>query len=653
MFALLSVVFASISTHAVQDFDLSNNDFTSNLNFGQAATHTVTITNTGDENINLTITKTNLVSGPNSITVTVLETSILNLAQSATQDFDISYTAGNTVGTFTGKVTVTNSQNSSNRKEINLTSTVISGGSPAIEISGIGSQGNSINITGDIDDEERETLRFRNTGDVDIIVNNIIVSDLIARSDGDDEIESDDIDIEDKNFELEIGTSESISFDFDVPNDIISDIYDGTLRLETNVGNFVWDIAFTVEDDGNLDVTIDDINIDLEDGTFRGDRLEVFAEEGDTVDDIEIVIKNDENRDINGLSLRIEDGELEGEDSGNVLTSSVFRFSKSDVDVDEDDTEDIELIIEIPDNQEVDTYIGTLELLDATGDVIDEVIIEVKVVGEVFLEAISFDKESYEPGDLVQVDVTVQNQGSKTFRDVRVEGILRDVDVFNSDVTESSGTFLLDPREEEVKTLRFRLPDDAEDGDKSLEIRLIFESQTEIEFEEVTIERPLYNTQITSQAVNPGVVKCEDEIFAFVRLENLGSLTEDVMVTAEIIGTDIEEMSSEFELGVDETSQENFVLDVSSLEPGTYTVQFTVRSDENVDSIRETIRIDECRDTSVGVDVRPIDINNSNGNETDVDSDDENGFNIDPTTAYLGIGLGIVLILIIVSLFLL
>lgn len=646
LIALMSVLFASVSAYALQDFSVSDNSFSSNLEFDESTSHTLTVENTGDENISLDVSGQNLQSNGDTISLSISPTQIINLTPGTTQNIQINYSSGNNIGNFSGDITVENSNNASQSETISITSTITTGGNVNLTISGVGEPGELIEITGDIDDRETENIRFKNEGDVDLQVQNIIVSDLVGRE-YDEEIESDDIDIEDTSFDLDAGDSESIEFEFDVPDDIPADIYEGTLRVETNAGDFEWDIEFTAEDDGILDVFIDTVDIEFEDGQFRNRVLEVFVEEGDSVDNIEFVIENDENRDIAGLRLRVEDGELEGESTSNTLPASAFTFSRNDFDVDEDDTEDIELTIDIPDGQAVDTYVGVIELLDSSGDDIDEITIEVNVVGEVFIKDITFDKESYKPGELVNVDVIIQNQGSKTYRDVNVEGIIRDVDFDNSDLTDSTGTILLDPREEKTATLRFRLPQEARNGERTLEIRLEFGSEVEVEFEEINIERPLYNTMIDSHSINPGVIKCKTDLYAYVRVKNLGSLEDEIEVSSEIVGTDLMRSSSTYELGVDETSQENFLFDVSSLEPGTYTVQHIVRGDGDTHDARDTFRIDQCGGT--GVDVKPINTSNQTGNQTGVDG----GFNLNNSTVYLGAGLGLVIILIIISLFLL
>jgi hypothetical protein len=319
--------------------------------------------------------------------------------------------------------------------------------------------------------------------------------------------------------------------------------------------------------------------------------------------------------------------------------------------------------VDIPDDQAPGTYTGTIELDDSQGDKLDEIDLELRVVGDVFLSDISgidtADSDtSYNPGDTVNIELDVNNEGSTEFRNVRVEGILFDVDISNSDITETTNSFFLDAGDNVERTLRFNLPEDAQDGTITLELRLSYGDQSVTEIETITVERPETDISIESHGINPSLATCDTTLFTFMRLQNLGRFDEDVKITTSIEDTNIQQESGLFEMNVDESSQENMNLNIENLEPGSYTVVQRVSYGNGLFKKRESsLTIQECRDRT-GVDIDPINETNTTGNQTgngdDSNSDDSVtlfGQEMSETTAYLASGLAAVILLIIVSLF--
>ena len=302
-------------------------------------------------------------------------------------------------------------------------------------------------------------------------------------------------------------------------------------------------------------------------------------------------------------------------------------------------------------------YFANIRVESSSGELYDDLRLKVKVIGDVYIKAITFD-EKIDQGDDLDVNVVVKNQGSQLYRNVKISATLFDADSGNTDIHESSSTFLLDVGQEKNESLKFQLPEDASDGSHTLEIRVDFGDEQIVEVEDVIISRPLHNIIVDSFAINPGSAKCSDDVYTYIKVKNLGKYDEDIKVTSQIEGTNQIKTTSSFELGVDEVTQKNLVLNVEGLAPGEYKVVQRVTYSSNLFIKKEsTLRVNPC-DEVPGVIVKPI--NDSMTNQTDSNSDNADdgvvklfGKEIEKTTAYLGAGVGIVFILIIFALFLL
>lgn len=640
--------------NAVQSFSISPTTVSESVVAGNGNTGTISVTNTGNESINLSLTNTDLTNGSNTINLNLNMTSISDLAPSASRSVTYTYSTASSqaAGDYAATVVFTNAQNSSMTQaanfnvEVNATPSTPTNPTSRAEISIDGESDDKVEIVAELDEKESFTLRFENTGNVSLTNIQITVSDLDGE-DSSDEIDRGDIDlIDDDGFDLDVGESENFEFEIDVPRSIDLDTYVGTITLETNENEtFVFDLEVEVTG-GDLEIFIEENSLQVRSGILR-----MIGEEGEYVDDYEFEITNDGDFDVNNIQFEL-DGDLEEEFTSASIPASAVTFSPTEVDLNDGDSDNIEVRVRIPENQASGTYFAKISAVATNGREYDDIRLELKVIGDIYIKEIEYN-ENAEPGDDLDVTVTVANQGSKIYRNVKLSGTLYDVDYGNSDLTESTTTFILDVNEEKEQTIRFRIPEDAKDGSSTLELRLTYDGSEVVEIEEVSIERPLHSIEVTGSSINPSMVSCENTVYSFMKVRNLGRYDEDVRFSVEIEGTNIKEQGNIIDLGVDDTIQKNFVLNIESLQPGTYNVVQKVSYADGL-FLREenTLRIQECVEDTGGIIVNPInETNQTTGNVTENGGINLFGTEVDKTTVYLGSATALIIVLIIISLF--
>lgn len=635
-FALfLSILFAN----AAQNFAVSPTSLSDTTILTQADSSTFTITNSGNVSINLTISKVNLVRGSETVTLVLNTTSITNLAVSGTQTVKVSYTPnGVSKGTYVGSVTVVNAQNSSQTITIPVTLNVIGNGE-ALEL--VSFANDKILMSGELDDTDTKTIKFRNSGNVTLTNIQFTVTDLEGDSSS-DQIDKEDIDLNDDGFTLLKGESDRIEIRADIPRNIEIDTYVGTLTARSSEGyEFKYELEVTVTG-GDLSVVIND-RYNVANGVMK-----VIAKAGEVVNNYEFEIENDGNINVNNINFEL-DGDLVEEFTSNTIAKSEVTFSPSLVDLQENDNEIVELSFYLPEGTSSGTYSAEVRAVSQSGKIYDSFRLELKIVGDIYIKTIEMDNE-VTPGDNLDVQITVRNQGSKVERNLKITGTLFDIDYGNSDIIEATSSFLLDVGAEKTETLRFKIPQEASDGSHTLELRLSYGSETLVEVEEVIVTRPTHKITFESIGINPGVAKCDDSLYTFVKVKNLGKFDEDVKFTTEIIGTGIKEESSMFTLDVDEAYQNNQILNIKGLEAGTYTVSHKVNYNTNLFVKEESeLRVSACGTGTIGgIDVKPIvDVIN----QTNTTKISLFGTEMEKGTVYLGGGIAGVFVLILISLF--
>lgn len=651
LWILVSIFLLVGGVNAVQDFALSTNTLSSSINTSSSSSSTFTIENTGNESINLTLDLSALSNGSDTLTASLDSTIISDLANGSTVEVTLSYDSADVSGNFTGTILVYNTQNSSLNETIDvrvLVNEVVDdgaddSGSNTAQLSFVDSDGDSINELGfnvDVDDREIQRLFLENTGDINFT--NLRLS--IDESEGgistnDFTIEIDNVET-DEIVELAVGeTSAEIEIIFDSDNVNPGTYEDIELVVETDGGHtFTIDIGVLVSGDDEIIIQDSSLNV------FSG-LMTIVGESGKRVRGYEFEIENIGDFDVNDISFEL-DGDLKEEFTANTISRDAVSFSPSSVDLRDGGDDEIEVIVEIPKGQSSGNYFANIRAVSQGGKVYDDIRLKVRVIGDIYIREINFD-ESVSPGDRVEVEVVVKNQGSQTYRNVKVSGTLFDIDFGNSDIHESLSSFILNVGDEKTKTLVFNIPEDASDGSHTFELRLTYDDEEVVEVNELIVNRPVYNIVVEGSAINPPVIECSGTIYSYMKIRNLGKYDEDIRVVSVIRGTIIKDDTNLFEIGVDDIIQKNLVLNVEDVPAGEYTVENKVYYSGNLFKKEEhELRVDPCADSGEGVIVNPI--NDSDLNET---AGDNELFGMDRDTAYLASALGAVVLLIIVSLF--
>lgn len=654
---LIGVLISLTLVNADGDFDISPDFYDISKDVNVNHTFPITINNTGNESLNFTISKIDLVNGSDVIELNLSNTTIVNLTQGNVTQINVSYNSGSVEGVFNGQVNIDGVVKEMN---ISIQLTVVDSGDnngtnddePSLSFE---DEGSTLEINAELGEEEREYFTIINDGDEILEDITIDIDDLEGR---DDEIRVNDIEIDrDDVDEFEISRlnpedTQQIRILVDVDDDIDVDYYSGDLTISAQRPNGdTYERTFTLRvvtesDEG-------DVYIEPYSGDVRDSELILFGEQDEIIDNYEIVIRNDGKGRVNDLRLQLDD-DLEAINSGNTISKSDVHFFPNSVDIDDRDIEEIEVEVDIPDNQATGEYLADVELISSSGKKLDTILLRVKVVGDIYISEIISD-DSVTVGNTHEVKVKVKNQGNKIYRNIKVTGTLFSVDFGNSDIVESSSSFILDSGSERDVNLRFSIPKDAQDKNAVLEIKVNYDGEEFYELEDVNIERPINNVVIDSFTVNPRVAKCDDNIYTYIKFRNLGKYDRNVQVAAEIVDTNIKKTSSNYNLRVDEIKQENMNLDISNLEAGDYTLVQRVTYNGLLIQESTDITILECNEGSTDIDFEPI--NDTQTNETIDDKIDDDkillfGNPVDKIKVYLGSGIVFVTALIVIGLFL-
>lgn len=674
---ILNVIFLAAISNAAVDFSISpaTLSLTSATSGSDSATFSIT---SNIANLNLTLTDSNLVNGANTVALTLNQTTITNMNSGSSKSILASIsTAGTTVGTFTGNITIVNADNTSDNTTIPVSLTVASTTVDGASLIIVDCDGSDLDFEMEINvDDNSENFRFCLKNNGNIALRNIEI-DLPSSFDGDnDNIDDNDFQINgedgDNTFSLNDDfnngnpyillpgqISDTIRFSLDIPSNLDPDTYDGRVDFSADnaSGSSVFNEDYTFKIfaySDNEDVFMQYRSLYVKDGV-----LEVRGEPGEYVNDYDITVENNAGYDVTDLYLEL-DGDLQEENSNNKILESFVTFSPSNFDLDRSDEDDIEVRVDIPEDQPVGTYTGTVKLYNSAGrELGDDITIKVKVVGDIYIDSIDFSSETVKPGENLDVTVKVANSGSQIQRSIKVLATLYDIEAGNGDIHESSSTFLLESNSNREEIIRFNIPTEATDGSHTLEIRLQYGSEELIEVKSVEVVRPAHKIEIQSSAINPSVIKCDDKLYTYIKFQNLGKYDEDVKVRTEIVGKGIFEETNKIDLGTDDIMQKNLVLDISKLEAGTYTVQQKIIYSGTLFVKKEdTLKVLNCTDSTVGVVIKETNTTISTNQSAIINQTSDKtislfGEDYEKNTVYLASGVGVVFVLIIISLFLL
>ena len=643
---------------STQDFNVSPSNINITREFNQSFEGIINITNIGNETLNITINSNNnilnLISGPNTLKINLNETNITNLLESETRTISYNYTTNISPGNYTGILYFVNDNNNSNNKSIDFNIEVLPQQQTTtneynFKIDGVD---DTIIVYGELDDTVSKTITIINNGNKTLHDFQFDVTDLEG---DDDEIRSNDIDwITDEGFDLAKNEEKNFRFEIDIDDDIEVDTYEGILTIRTNEITKNYTLKVKVQG-GDYDINILDNSLDVRNG-----ELEIYGEPGEYVTGYEFRVKNEGDFDVRNLYVKL-DGDLTKESGIGTLDSSIVTFSPSTFDLDKNDDKDVDVKIRIPEDANSGDYLGDIEVYNENDEKMDDISLRLNVIGDLYIyEDITLSKDKVKPGDYLEVTIPLKNKGNSILRNVKITGYIYDIDSINSDLTEKTENFVINTGEKVEKKLRFKIPEEAIDGSKSLEIRVEYDGGNEInEIVTFDVVRPEYKIEIVNSLIRPKIVRCEKELYTYIKVKNYGKYEEELTFVSEIIGTDISKSSSKVTINPDETFEKSLVLDISDLKPGNYkVVNKIIYRGSLFKSFETNLLVENCSED--GAVIKPIETNQGNQinlSEEGGENKKEETYNIfgkevEKTTVYLGSGLLITILLIFILLLL-
>lgn len=147
------------------------------------------------------------------------------------------------------------------------------------------------------------------------------------------------------------------------------------------------------------------------------------------------------------------------------------------------------------------------------------------------------DGGTYQPGDAVPIDVTIENTGD-TSHDFYVDASVQRPN--GNWVTGEGTTVYLSPGETDTVTLDGHIPDDAQDGTWSAGSGVFHSSAKDDRYaygqdlDSFTVEEPTTNARITQTVAEGGTYRPGDRVPVEVTVENTGDTTHDFYVDASV-----------------------------------------------------------------------------------------------------------------------
>ena len=715
--SLLLVLSMFVGTYAVENFSITADSLTKTVELNNNVSFSVTVENTGNETLNLTINSLQLVDGGNIISFDSSSSSITSLNES--QSVVIQFTSQSVVsnlGTYTGTLNIENSNNASMSETLSLQANVVDSRSlqnptittpndarvgedvtigisvqnngtvivdsanvvvsiPSLSLSqtytltslGAGSSDTEnvvfsipsatafgerdVNVTITYADSAKTVSStrtffifptqsvyfdgFSQTVDFEIeldetdsderirLVNgfDVEISDIIfdLQSDiGDFEVETHiefeesrdrELDVDDEEneeFTLAPGASYSIVLVFDNLDEIPIDSYfqSNALEVRYQVNGISQSELFNIR----IDADKDDVEIQ-----FRQSEFEFEVERGDDVDfDLQIV--NDEEFDVDNVTIKIGDEFELVRDSSEELSDSQFTFERESAFRVDEGTEDFEIEFESNDNDEIGTYEGTF-VIEYNGDEIDEISITVKIVDGVFVQSVNPRTDAI-PDQTLRVDVQISNEDNT--QSIIVTGRMNNVNSFGTDLVDSE-TIVIAKGNEETVTLSFDIPDDVRSNDLLLEVTVDYENPEDrderVEFVEevdINVNRPESEISVESSFASPNIAICSDTIQSKVTFKNVGSNDESGTVSARVVGTSLSSNTQNFDLNENEQDEFTYLVPISSLSPGTYNIEFTFLYSGSTETEIVSFEKRECNADGNTGGVIPLPNSNSN-----------------------------------------
>lgn len=643
LLALFALVLGSLGlVSAAADFTINPTTYSATVNVGTHNTQTFTITNTGNTSLDLAIADTDLIYSGTGIATNLDKASVTNLTPGAQTTVAMDYTMGQkrTVGTdaYTGTLTVTGSGVT---KNVAYSVVVNNPGIGRLSVTS-GLLNGSIILSASAGTTGRKTLHIKNIGNVTITGLTLYAKSNLLGTNSDNRIKTSDVDRDFDQTTLDAGESTDVQVQVYVDSAIQNDVYTGQIVID-NDQNFQVSMPIEVTTDGSS------ADVEFQSGLYLKDTLlTVSGEAGSNIDsNTYFTVKNVGDVDVQNLQFQF-DGDLQEEYSTAVIPASAITFSKTNLDLNTKDSEEVKLSLKIPADTKSGNYYAKLRVLSSTGTQYDSIRVKLVVQGDVYFDSITFPSSAL-LGSNLDVNVAVKNQGASVYRNVKITGIVMGTDNSDSDISQSSPTFLLDVGQIKTQTLRFAIPEDATNGPHTIEIHVKYGDNELVETKQFEVSRPVHNLKIISNGINPSVVTCEDQTYTFIKLQNLGQFSETIKMNSQITGTSVSQQTSSMNVDVDQTLEKNFVLDTKTLAPGKYTVLTTISYNfgQTIQKSSDLI-VQPCTNATVNVIVKNTNTTVVPENSTGVNLF---GTHVSTGTVWLGGGVALLTILIVISLF--
>ncbi|MBU4502763.1 MAG: putative S-layer protein, partial [Nanoarchaeota archaeon] len=217
------------------------------------------------------------------------------------------------------------------------------------------------------------------------------------------------------------------------------------------------------------------------------------------------------------------------------------------------------------------------------------------------------DDEDFYPGDNIEIEVDVENEGEEDLEDIEVEAVLYDItDGKRLDVVKSDSFDLDEDESEDNIDLILEIPTDVDMGNKFIVFISVYEDgndeeQCDWKFEDnLDFKRKKHDVTIEKIVLSPSTAKAGETVDVKVDVENVGDRDEeDVYVKVKNGEMDIEVKSELFDIDAYESGDDDeYTVTLSftvpeDAEEGNYDLEIYVydEDDENYDSGEEFITI--------------------------------------------------------------
>ena len=450
-------------------------------------------------------------------------------------------------------------------------------------------------LPGEVSDTKVFVVENLGSESVDLSISAV---DLVGQSDATKKILASQVVISPNSFTLapsgQNGDEQSVNVGVNIPKGLPVQFYKGTFKIReraNEVASFDLLANILAKDDIELIVT---------------SPLKVSGQERDTRT-VGFQIRND-----GSTSIQLNDRANEIDSTFSFLQSSfsdgdediTLTFDITDENLAPGEITNVNLRIEIPNNIEIDTYSGDITVRGGADSATFRLEINVHPelckdgpIGDLDVTIQEPDNgDEFAPGDIMNIEIDVENNGDREIKDVVVETFFYNVDADEEIERVESDPEDIDKRDDQTYELEIELPFDGditeddeyvlfvkafEDGDED---RHCAEAQITIQ-----IEREKHDVRVMDISLLPASAEPGASVDVSVKVINVGSSDEDdVTVRASLPELGWDQTSSPVDLDDGESSDNDATLRFSFTVPDNtvakaYSLEATVTFDDGDD----------------------------------------------------------------------